>query len=120
LPDDTVIDGEVVALDADGSLLSTCCRIYGSAAVPLHCFVFDLLVLNAGDVMVEPLVTSVTANPDPPKPSVAWIGGSFNHPFPARAVVDHGATLLGMTSFRSRVYLFAMAKIDRHVLREHI
>jgi ATP-dependent DNA ligase len=29
---------------------------YGSAGVPLHFFVFDLLVLNGKDVMAEPLV----------------------------------------------------------------
>jgi len=56
LPDDTVIDGEVVALDADGKPSFNMLQNYGSAGAPLHFFVFDLLVLNGKDVMAEPLV----------------------------------------------------------------
>ncbi len=55
LPDDTVVDGEVVALDADGKPSFNMLQNYGSAGVPLHFFVFDLLVLNGKDVMAEPL-----------------------------------------------------------------
>jgi bifunctional non-homologous end joining protein LigD len=55
LPDDTVIDGEVVALDAKGKPSFNLLQNYGSAAGPLHFFVFDLLVLNGKDVMAEPL-----------------------------------------------------------------
>ena len=56
LPDDTVIDGEVVALDADGKPSFNMLQNYGSAGAPLHFFVFDLLVLNGKDVMGVPLV----------------------------------------------------------------
>jgi|SRR5665213_473154 len=57
LPDDTVIDGEVVALDADGKPSFNMLQNFGSAGAPLHFFVFDLLVLNGKDVTAESLVT---------------------------------------------------------------
>ena len=53
LPDDTVIDGEVVALDSDGKPSFNLLQNYGSAGGPLHFFVFDVLVLNGKDVMDE-------------------------------------------------------------------
>src|SRR6185369_10434499 len=53
LPDDTVIDGEVVALDADGKPSFNMLQNYGSAEAPLHFFAFDLLVINGKDVMAE-------------------------------------------------------------------
>ncbi len=56
LPDDTIIDGEVVALDVDGKPSFNMLQNYGSATAPLHFFVFDLLVVNGKDLMGEPLV----------------------------------------------------------------
>ena len=56
LPEDTIIDREVVALDADGKPSFNMLQNYGSAGAPLHFFVFVLLVLNGKDVMDEPLV----------------------------------------------------------------
>lgn len=56
LPDCTVIDGGVVALDADGKPSFNMLQNYGSATAPLFFFVFDLLVLNGKDVMAEPLM----------------------------------------------------------------
>jgi bifunctional non-homologous end joining protein LigD len=56
MPDDTVIDGEVVALDPDGKPSFNLLQNYGSAGVPLHFFIFDVLVLKGKDVMGEPLV----------------------------------------------------------------
>jgi DNA ligase D-like protein (predicted ligase) len=56
MPDDTVIDGEVVALDADGRPSFNTLQNYGSSGVPLHFFIFDVLVLKGKDVMGEPLV----------------------------------------------------------------
>ena len=47
MPDDTVIDGEVVALDAKGKPSFNLLQNYGSAAGPLHFFVFDLLDKSA-------------------------------------------------------------------------
>jgi len=55
MPDDTVIDGEVVALDPDGKPSFNLLQNYGSAGAPLHFFIFDLLVLKGTDVMGEPL-----------------------------------------------------------------
>jgi ATP-dependent DNA ligase len=56
MPDETVIDGEVVALDSDGKPSFNTLQNYGSAGAPLHFFVFDLLILKGRDVMGEPLV----------------------------------------------------------------
>ena len=57
MPDNTVIDGEVVALDGDGRPSFNLLQNYGSAGAPLHFFIFDVLVLKGKDVMGEPLVT---------------------------------------------------------------
>jgi ATP-dependent DNA ligase len=56
MPDDTVIDGEVIALDAAGKPSFNILQNYGSTTARLHFFVFDLLRLNGRDVMDEPLV----------------------------------------------------------------
>jgi bifunctional non-homologous end joining protein LigD len=55
LPADTVIDGEIVAFDADGRPSFNALQNYGSAATPLAFFVFDVLVLAGRNVMDEPL-----------------------------------------------------------------
>ena len=55
LPDDTVIDGEVVALDAEGRPSFNTLQNYGSSGAPLHFFIFDVLILKGKDVMGEPL-----------------------------------------------------------------
>src|ERR1700722_17172317 len=56
MPDEAVIDGEVVALDENGRPSFNSLQNYGSAGVPLHFFIFDLLVVRGRDVMGEPLV----------------------------------------------------------------
>src|SRR5690349_20967941 len=56
MPDETVIDGEVVALDNDGKPSFNTLQNYGSAGAPLHFYIFDLLILKGRDVMGEPLV----------------------------------------------------------------
>jgi len=56
MPDETVIDGEVVALDLDGRPSFNALQNYGSSGAPLHFFIFDLLVLKGKDVMGEPLI----------------------------------------------------------------
>jgi len=55
MPDETVLDGEVVALDAEGRPSFNTFQNYGSAGAPLHFFIFDLLVLKGKEVMGEPL-----------------------------------------------------------------
>jgi ATP-dependent DNA ligase len=57
MPDDTVLDGEVVALDENGRPSFNILQHGGAGRAPLHFFIFDLLVLEARDVMNEPLVT---------------------------------------------------------------
>jgi DNA ligase D-like protein (predicted ligase) len=54
MPDETVIDGEIVALDEQGRPSFNTLQNY-SAGAPLHFFIFDLLILKGSDVMVEPL-----------------------------------------------------------------
>ena len=55
MPDDTVIDGEVVALDPDGKPSFYLLQNHGSQGGPLHFFIFDVLVLKGKHVMDEPL-----------------------------------------------------------------
>ena len=55
LPDETVIDGEVVALDKSGRPSFNMLQNYGSAGTTLVYYLFDLLVLQGRDVTSEPL-----------------------------------------------------------------
>jgi DNA ligase D-like protein (predicted ligase) len=55
LPDETVIDGEVVALDEQGRPSFNLLQNYGSAAAPVVYFAFDVMVLGGRNVMREPL-----------------------------------------------------------------
>jgi len=57
MPDETVIDGEVVALDQDGKPSFNALQNYGSSSGPLLYYVFDLLILSGRDVMSETLDT---------------------------------------------------------------
>ncbi len=57
LPDDTVIDGEVVALDESGRPSFNILQNYGSSKTPILYYVFDVLVLGGRDVMGLPLST---------------------------------------------------------------
>jgi ATP-dependent DNA ligase len=57
LPTETVIGGEVVALDEAGKPSFNRVQTYGSSAAPVFLFVFDLLVLSGRDLMGEPLAT---------------------------------------------------------------
>jgi ATP-dependent DNA ligase len=56
MPDETVIDGEVVTLDEDGRPSFNMLQNYSSSGAPLHFFIFDVLILKEKDVMTEPLV----------------------------------------------------------------
>jgi ATP-dependent DNA ligase len=55
LPDDTVIDGEVVAFDPDGRPSFNALQNFGSASAPVAYYVFDLMVISGRDVMGERL-----------------------------------------------------------------
>jgi len=55
LPPDTVIDGEVVALDDLGRPDFHRLQHFGAEASRIHYFVFDLLVLNGRDLTKLPL-----------------------------------------------------------------
>jgi DNA ligase D-like protein (predicted ligase) len=55
LPDDTVIDGEIVAFDEDGRPSFNALQNYGSAAAPVVYYVFDVLILSGHDVRRAPL-----------------------------------------------------------------
>ncbi|HVG69615.1 MAG TPA: hypothetical protein VM819_01865 [Vicinamibacterales bacterium] len=60
LPDETVIDGEVVALDADGRPSFNLLQNYGSSKASIVYFVFDVMVLAGRDLMHEALTTRRT------------------------------------------------------------
>ena len=55
LPDETVIDGEVVAFDEEGRPSFNALQNSGSSKAPVVYFVFDLMVLAGHDVMNRPL-----------------------------------------------------------------
>src|SRR5579871_2484701 len=55
LPDDTVIDGEVVAMDETGKPSFNLLQNLGSQKTSLVYYVFDVLILAGRDVMNEPL-----------------------------------------------------------------
>ena len=57
LPDDTVVDGELAALDADGRPSFNLLQNYGNSTGPLVYFLFDLLVLSGRDLKKDPLET---------------------------------------------------------------
>jgi bifunctional non-homologous end joining protein LigD len=53
LPDETVVDGEIVALDGEGRPSFNALQNFGSSAA--FYYLFDVLVLGGRDVMSEPL-----------------------------------------------------------------
>lgn len=55
LPDETVIDGEIVAYDADGRPSFSVLQNHLSDNPQLHPYAFDLLVLQGKDLTKEPL-----------------------------------------------------------------
>ena len=55
MPDETVLDGEIAALDEEGRPSFNLLQNYGSTEAPLVYFVFDLLILKGRNVMTKPL-----------------------------------------------------------------
>ena len=53
MPDETVIEGEIVALDCEGRPSFNALQNRGPGE-PLHFFIFVLLILRGRDVMAEP------------------------------------------------------------------
>jgi len=54
MPEDTVIDGEIVAVDESGRPSFSALQNYGSSTRLLY-YVFDVMILAGKDVMTEPL-----------------------------------------------------------------
>jgi ATP-dependent DNA ligase len=57
LPNETVIDGEVVALDDSGRPSFNTLQNFGSSTVPLFYYAFDVLILGGRDVRFQALET---------------------------------------------------------------
>ena len=55
LPDETVVDGEIVALDKSGRPSFNALQNYGSSNVPILYYVFDVLVLAGRDLTSQSL-----------------------------------------------------------------
>ena len=55
LPDETVIDGEIVALDTNGRPSFNALQDYPSSGAPLVFYIFDVIVLSGHDLKSEPL-----------------------------------------------------------------
>ena len=55
LPDETVIDGEIVAVDETGRPSFNALQNYGSARIRIVYYVFDVLILSGRDIMQEHL-----------------------------------------------------------------
>jgi len=57
LPDETVIDGEIVAFDEGGRPSFNALQNFGSSPASVVFYVFDVMTLAGRDVMCEPLDT---------------------------------------------------------------
>jgi bifunctional non-homologous end joining protein LigD len=55
LPDNTAVDGEIVAVDEAGTPSFNALQNYGSSKPDLIYYIFDVMVLAGKDVMAEPL-----------------------------------------------------------------
>jgi ATP-dependent DNA ligase len=55
LPDETVIDGEVIALDDSGRPSFNALQNFASSRTPVLYYVFDILILSGHDLMAESL-----------------------------------------------------------------
>ena len=55
MPNETVVDGEIVALDQTGKPSFNALQNYQSTQPNIYFYIFDLLILSGRDVMSEPL-----------------------------------------------------------------
>jgi bifunctional non-homologous end joining protein LigD len=55
LPEETILDGEIVALDESGRPSFHALQNYGSSKVPIYFYAFDLLMFAGRDLRFEPL-----------------------------------------------------------------
>ena len=62
LPDDTVIDGEIVALDESGRPSFNVLQNYGTSQAPVFYYVFDVLLLKGKDMRGEILAARRAVN----------------------------------------------------------
>jgi bifunctional non-homologous end joining protein LigD len=53
LPDESVLDGEVVAFGESGRPSFNALQNYGSSGVPIYYYVFDLVMLSGRDIRSE-------------------------------------------------------------------
>ena len=56
MPNETVVDGEVVAINESGKPSFQTLQNYGSSGAPIYFYVFDVLILSGRNVVDEPLV----------------------------------------------------------------
>jgi len=82
LPDDTVIDGEIVALDESGRPSFNVLQNYGSAQAPVFFYAFDVMVLDGKDVRSETL--------DVRRSLLSKLMGKLKDPIRESSVLDAG------------------------------
>jgi bifunctional non-homologous end joining protein LigD len=56
LPDNSVVDGELIAFDQDGRPSFNALQNYGAGSAPVVYYIFDVMVLGGVDVRRQPLV----------------------------------------------------------------
>jgi DNA ligase D-like protein (predicted ligase) len=85
LPDETMLDGEVVALDLSGRPFFNALQNLGNASAPVYFYIFDVLVFGGQDVTGRPLgarrsllATNVLPQLSDPIRYVAPLEGSLN------------------------------------------
>jgi len=84
LPDDTVMDGEIVALDESGRPSFNVLQNYGTAQAPVFFYVFDVLILKGKDLRGETLAARRAA--------LTKLIGKLKEPVRESSVLDAGLT----------------------------
>jgi hypothetical protein len=63
MPDETLVDGKLAALDEEDRPSFNALQNHGSAVVPVHFFIFDLLLLQGRSAMMPTLFSSTSFEP---------------------------------------------------------